>query len=120
VGRSSKDVVVKARRATVYTYRIDNHAWRVLSRKFKAHSKTRNSPCWLHEYGMCLFDGMPIDYEAIPGTRKAYETDHKKPRATHPHLMYTWNNLRASHCACNRSRQAKPVVAQGIWVKPKF
>lgn len=115
-----REVTVKARRRTPLNYRIDNHAWRVLSRKYKAHSKTRNSGCWLHEYGMCLFDGAPIDYVAMPGTRMAYETDHVKPRATHPHLMYVWANLRASHCACNRSRQAKPVVQQGIWIKPTF
>lgn len=69
---------------------------------------------------MCLFDGMPIDYDAIPGTRKAYETDHAIPRSVRKDLWLMWNNLRASHCACNRSRQAKPVVPQGIWVKPTF
>jgi 5-methylcytosine-specific restriction endonuclease McrA len=118
VGR--KEVVVKPRRTKHYNYRIDNHAWRVLSRKFKAYSRSRNAPCWLHEYGMCLYEGAPIDYAATPGTRMAYETDHKIPRAVDKDMMYEWNNLRASHVACNRSRQAKEVVPQGVWVRPSW
>lgn len=115
-----REVTVKARRATPSIYRIDNHRWRVLKAKHKAYSKERQLPCWLAPFGMCLLDGVPIDYHAVPGSRAAYETDHVVPRAVNKDLMYVWNNLRASHCTCNRSRQAKPVEQQHVWVRPSF
>lgn len=117
--RGAAEVTVKSRRATPLL-RIDHHAWRTLSRKYRAYSKTRNLGCWLHEYGMCVYDGAPIDYGAIPGTRMAFETDHKVPRSVRPDLWLQWNNLRPSHVACNRSRQAKDVVPQGVWVRPSW
>lgn len=101
-------------------YRLDHYRWRTLKRKHKAHSKTHHLPCWLAEHGMCLLDGEPIDYGAPAQTDHAYETDHYRPRSTHPHLMYTWSNLRASHSKCNRSRQDKDVGTQHIWVRPSW
>jgi hypothetical protein len=117
-----KDVVVKARRTKTFSNKLDDHQWRVLKRKHKAHSKSRNLPCWYAAYGRCVLDGAPIDYNAAPQTPYAYETDHYRARSTHPHLKYVWNNLRASHCRCNRTHQAKgkAVVAQQDWVKPSW
>jgi 5-methylcytosine-specific restriction endonuclease McrA len=68
---------------------------------------------------MCLMDGMPINYDN-PNLPSSYETDHKVPRSVRPDLMYVWANLRASHRRCNRSRQAKDVGPQHVWVRPKW
>lgn len=102
--------------------RLDSAQWRRIKRDHKAHSKIHNLPCWYAAYGKCTLDGAPIDYDAPHSTPYAYETDHYKARATHPHLMYAWNNLRASHCRCNRTYQhrSNSVVAQQDWVRPKF
>lgn len=110
-------MTVKPRRT--YGFRMDGQAWRTLKRKHKAYSKIRRLPCWLAEYGMCLLDGVPIDYDTV-GNPDSYETDHKQSRATHPLLAMVWNNLGASHQRCNRSRQSKPVVAQHVWVRPSW
>jgi hypothetical protein len=114
-----RDITVRARKRTEPKLRLDTQAWRTLKRKHKAHSKFHNLPCWLAEYGMCLLDGIPIDY-VHNGIDASYETDHKQPRSVRPDLMYIWSNLRASHRKCNRSRQAKPVAEQHIWVRPTF
>jgi hypothetical protein len=120
------EVVVKPRRTTtLVSPRLDHYAWRKLKRDHKAHSKIHQSPCWLNEYGLCLYHGAPIDYDAKPGTRRAYETDHKQTRHARPDLWLVWANLGASHVACNRSRQNKTVtpndvVPQANWVRPTF
>ena len=121
----SGEVTVNPRRTKVLAMRLDHRAWRALKSKHKEHSKIRCLPCWLHEYGMCVFDGAPIDYAAMPGSRRAYETDHVIPRSVRADLWLIWSNLRPSHCACNRARQDKPVdvkavVPQHVWVRPTF
>lgn len=99
--------------------RLDHAAWRDLKRKFKSYSKIHHMPCWLAAHGMCLLDGVPIDYSSV-GMPDSYETDHKTPRSVDPTLWLVWTNLRASHLRCNRSRQAKDVGPQHIWVRPSF
>lgn len=123
----ARDVVAKPKaRNNIPVMRLDHAAWRALKRKHKAHSKIHNAPCWLHAYGMCLYHGAPIDYDAIPGTPTAYEADHKQTRKARPDLWLIWNNIGASHVRCNRARQdthidiLKPVAAQDNWVRPKW
>jgi HNH endonuclease len=110
----------KPRRTTPSGTGLDSQAWRVLKSKHKSYSRSRDLPCWYAEHGKCVLGGAPIDYDAPHSTPYAYETDHKKPRSTHPGLLLAWNNLRASHCRCNRTHQARNVVAQQDWVRPKF
>ncbi len=73
-----RDITVRnnvARTATAPVFRLDHYRWRLLKRDHKAHSRLHNLPCWLHKYGMCQFNGAPIDYDAKPQTPMAYETD---------------------------------------------
>jgi hypothetical protein len=83
---------------------------------FKAKHRVLNSACHI-----CNGELGPIDYDAQPQTSKAFELDHIKPKATHPHLFYDEANWAPSHCGCNRSRQAgelKPKdPSAGRWVK---
>lgn len=53
---------------------------------------------------VCWICGQPIDYYAEPGTPDAYEPDHVKPVSRFPELEFSLDNLRASHCSCNRAR----------------
>ena len=118
-----REVVAKAkkpRRATHSGMGMDSAAWRAIKSKHKAYSASRNLPCWYAAHGKCVLGGAPIDYGAPHSTPYAYECDHKKPRKTHPHLMFAWNNLAAAHSRCNRTHQAKNVTAQQDWVRPKF
>jgi 5-methylcytosine-specific restriction endonuclease McrA len=113
-------------------YGTNHRKWKELSQRFKAYSKSRKLPCWLHEYGLCVFHGAPIDYSAAPMAPMGFETDHIKPRVTHPHLMMMWENLAASHSKCNRTRGATPVAletdsntsngvsAKPVWVRPTW
>lgn len=116
---SRREIVVKARRTKVLGFALDSQAWRTLKAKHKAYSKSQHLPCHLETYGMCLLPGQPIDYTTT-GTQASYETDHKKPRDTHPEEAMVWANLAASHQRCNRSRKAKPLAEQHIWIRPKF
>jgi hypothetical protein len=118
-----REIVAKARKPKGHTkFRLDSQQWRTIKREHKAYSKIHDLPCWYAAHGKCVLDGAPIDYDAPHSTPYAYETDHRKPRATHPHLMYVWSNLRASHCRCNRTHQhrADSVLAQQNWVRPKW
>lgn len=120
--KQAAEVVVNRRRTTsldLSRMRLDHAAWRALKRKFKSYSKIHHAPCWLAEHGMCLLDGVPIDYSRT-GMPDSYETDHKIPRSVRPDMWLDWNNLRASHQRCNRSRQAKDVGPQHVWVRPAF
>lgn len=117
--RGPAEVTVKPRRATPLKYKLNTQAWTVLKAKHKAYSKSRHLPCWLARYGMCLLDGVPIDY-VHPDTDASYETDHKVPRSVDMQKMYVWSNLEASHRRCNRSRQDKAVEVEHIWVRPRF
>ena len=62
---------------------------------FRRDSKA-DAPCWI-----C---GRPIDYAAEPGTAYAWEPDHYLPVSRHPELEFDMDNIRPSHCSCNRSR----------------
>lgn len=104
--------VVKARRRTHPTYRLDNHRWRVLKAKHKAHSASQHAPC-----ARC---GGAIDYSLPPQHRYAYETGHIISRRDRPDLMYVWANLQAEHVKCNRSAGANPSVSQQDWVRPSW
>lgn len=122
VRRQGAEVTVNPRRTTTLDpsrMRLDHAAWRALKRKFKSYSKIHHSTCWLDVHGLCLLDGVPIDY-ITTGMPDSFETDHKVPRSVRPDLWLEWENLRASHLRCNRSRQAKDVGPQHIWVRPRF
>ena len=83
------------------------YRWRELAKKFKAHAAAHNLAC--------VHCRQPIDYNAKPGTPSAFEADHRKPLATHPHLAYVWSNIDPSHSSCNRSRGSQ-AADQGEWV----
>lgn len=120
--KQAREVVVNRRGATALDpsrMRLDHAAWRAIKRKFKSHSKIGGSGCWLDVHGMCLLSGMPIDYDSS-GMPDSYETDHKVPRSVRPDLWLAWENLRASHLRCNRSRQAKDVGLEHAWIRPSF
>lgn len=105
-------MVAKVRRATPFTYRLDNHRWRVLKGKHRKYCAAQQLPC-----ARC---GQPIDYRLPAQHRYAYETGHIISRKERPDLMYAWANLQAEHVKCNRSAQANPVVAQHDWVRPTW
>jgi len=86
---------------------LRGYRWRQVAAKFRARCAAIGAPCWLCD--------QPIDYTARPQTESAFEADHKLPVETHPHLAFMAGNLRPSHCSCNRSRGARPVV-DGPWV----
>ena len=66
--------------------------------------KAANAPCWICKD--------PIDYTLKPSSHPdAWEPDHYLDRKKHPELALDPNNIRASHCRCNRSRQAKAGLA---------
>ncbi|KAA9133742.1 HNH endonuclease [Microbacterium caowuchunii] len=77
---------------------LNSAAYQKLSRELKAEWRAINAPCWL-----C---GQAIDYDAPFNDPNSCEPDHVKPRKTHPHLALDRNNIRPSHCRCNRSRGA--------------
>lgn len=58
----------------------------------------------------------PNDSRKRPYNPDAYEPDHIKPVATHPHLSTTLSNGAPCHARCNRSRQDKPLDEPGSWV----
>jgi 5-methylcytosine-specific restriction endonuclease McrA len=106
--RAERDVVagVARRRASTTTTKrspsarlSQTYGWAQLRKRFYAECRASNAPCW-----RC---GQPIDYAAAPRTPDAFEADHFKPVATHPHLAYEYSNLRPSHCSCNRKRGHK-------------
>lgn len=99
--------------------KLNHRAWVSLKSKFKSYSKIHGAGCWLAAHGLCLLDGVPIDYRSS-GMPDSFEADHKTPRSVRPDLWLEWNNLRASHLRCNRSRQAKDVGPQHVWVRPTF
>lgn len=116
------EVTVKPRRTTQLDpsrMKLNHRAWITLKSKFKSYSKIHGSTCWLAEHGLCLLDGVPIDYQSS-GLPASFEADHKIPRSVRPDLWLVWNNLRASHLRCNRSRQAKDVGVEHVWVRPTF
>lgn len=90
---------------------LDHRQWRKLSAQFRYHCAQLRQPCWLCRSA--------IDYRLRTGPW-CFETDHYRPRATHPHLMFVWANLRASHRTCNRARQAKAVEPESDWVQPSW
>ena len=85
----------------------NGHRNRQLEREHKARCRAANLPCHL-----CR---QPIDYDAPPNHPRAFESDHVKPVATHPHLAYVMSNLAPSCRACNRSRGTKPLSTEP-WV----
>lgn len=111
VRAATQSNVVRMRTGITRAYKTSDHRWRKLAAEFKAYHRPRKSLCWL-----CL---TPIDYELRTGPW-CFETDHYHPRATHPHLMFVWSNLRPSHRRCNRARQAKVVAPQQDWVVPAW
>ncbi|MGP9725571.1 HNH endonuclease [Corynebacterium sp. AOP40-9SA-29] len=78
-----------------------DRAGKDLARRYKAHSRELGLVCWLcHQ---------PIDYDAAAQTSEAFEPDHVIPRTVAPELALDWDNLRPSHCSCNRSRGPRAV-----------
>lgn len=70
--------------------------WRLVRKMALNRDRKANAPCWI-----C---GRPIDYTAAPQTPNAWEPDHVKPVELYPELEYDLDNIRPSHCSCNRSR----------------
>jgi 5-methylcytosine-specific restriction endonuclease McrA len=69
----------------------------------------------------CVHCGQPIDYSAPAGSRNSFESDHRMPVSTHPHLAYSIGNLQPSHMSCNRSRQARPMIdARAEWIPAQW
>ena len=85
----------------------NGHRNRQLKREHKARCRAANLPC-----AHCRD---PIDYDAAPNTPRSFESDHRLPVSTHPHLAYEPSNLIASCCRCNRSRNNRPLPT-GPWV----
>lgn len=98
----------------------------MLKAKHKAHSRSRHLPCWYHQYGMCVYHGAPIDYGAPHSTPMAYEADHRRPRSTHPDLMFAFENIEAAHVKCNRTHKdnreflVSPMIQGEQWVRPTW
>lgn len=88
------------------------HRWRELAARYKAQCAKRDDPCW-----QC---GQKIDYQAAPQTAGAFEADHYKPVATHPHLALAMGNLRPCHSSCNRSRGSTPAPESNSWIAADF
>lgn len=112
--RTVKAQTVRARPAPQHSAQVNTRAWRTLATQFKAHCAGLGAPCWL-----CR---QPIDYELTTGAW-CFETDHYHPRKTHPHLAMVWENLRASHRRCNRSRQAtsaEDIGTEQEWIVPQW
>ncbi|APT92704.1 hypothetical protein CPHO_07160 [Corynebacterium phocae] len=76
--------------------RWSHTAGQKLRAQYLRHCKDNDLPCWL-----C---GQPIDYNGRANSRDSFEPDHFYPRSNHPELALDWDNLRPSHCSCNRSR----------------
>ena len=71
-------------------------AWTKLAKEFKSYHEELHSVCWL-----CR---QPINYQAPGHHPDSFEADHFLPRNDYPELALEWDNLRPSHCSCNRSR----------------
>jgi hypothetical protein len=69
---------------------------------FVARARATNAQCWLYPLGHCVFDGAPIDYQALGHTPRSPELHHKRPVATHPHLVMEPSNFAIGHARCNR------------------
>jgi len=76
---------------------FDSRNAKKVKAEFREACAQVNAPCWL-----C---GQPIDYLAAPNTPDSFDADHFYPQSTHPELAEDPNNLRPSHCSCNRSRK---------------
>lgn len=76
---------------------FDSRSAKKLKVMFKQQCRDASAVCWL-----C---GQPINYDAPPNSRDAFEPDHFYPQSTHPELAEDPENLRPSHCSCNRSRK---------------
>ncbi|ADG97643.1 conserved hypothetical protein [Segniliparus rotundus DSM 44985] len=76
--------------------------------KLRARLRAERRPCWI-----CR---QPIDYNAPPEHPDSFQADHAYPRATHPHLAFDYQNLRASHARCNQTRGAAQ-PAHAAWAR---
>lgn len=64
--------------------------------EFRLLCEAEDARCWL-----C---GMPIDYDAPPGTAYAFEADHYYPASQFPEHVNDAANLKPSHKQCNQAR----------------
>lgn len=76
--------------------------WRTLRQQCFDRDRRVNARCWI-----C---GEPIDYAAEPGTRWAWEPDHRLTVDEHPELAYDPTNIMPAHASCNRKRGAEDVA----------
>lgn len=104
----------------------DTSRYRTRRADFVAQARAVNAPCWLYPLGHCVFDGAPIDYNAVGRTPLSPELHHKRPVATHPHLVMESANWAIGHARCNqvlgvRSPLAKPrrpsTPRRGRWAR---
>lgn len=72
--------------------------WTDISRRLKA----QHLPCYLHQHGLCKFNGEPIDYTAHHLEPRAFSADHIVP--THKGGQDTATNAGPTHRRCNCAR----------------
>jgi 5-methylcytosine-specific restriction endonuclease McrA len=89
----------------------NGHRSRSIKREFFQRCRAINA--------RCVHCGQLIDYSAAPQSKDAFESDHRQPVKTHPHLAYVASNLQPSHASCNRSRGDRP-MASTDWVPAEF
>ena len=89
---------------TKLTGRVTTRAFNKARKEFYAQCRASNAPCWL-----C---GMPIDYDAAPGTTDDSITlDHEFPVSIRPDLQEDPAGFRPAHRNCNILRGNKDPAA---------
>ena len=79
--------------------------WTTIARRLK----TQGLPCYLHQYGLCKYNGQPIDYQAHHLNPMAFSADHILP--TNHGGRDTDANAGPSHRRCNCARHDDPLPA---------
>lgn len=82
--------------------------WTNVSRRLKA----QRLPCYLHQYGMCKFNGAPIDYTAHWNHPMAFSADHIVP--THAGGLDVDANAAPTHRGCNCARHDDPLPTMTV------
>lgn len=88
-----------------------------LWRKIALWLRDQHRPCWLHQYGMCKFNGAPIDYTAHHLHPMAFSADHRTP--TSRGGLDTYDNAEASHRRCNCARHDDDIPALVPGLNPR-
>ena len=100
-------------------YQHSLYAWKDLARRFKAHCKAVDAPCF-----WCVLRGdqehARIDY--LGKGPWSFEADHIEPVDVAPARAFAWSNCAPSHKRCNRAKGNKPVdrAVPQTWVVPDW